>query len=127
MRGQGNHGVCPYNTSVWRCFIGMPNPFLGALFVLLVVVLAGVIPTWLRTRSALRANYAQPVSYRWLEEPPLPPGEKSEALRQELEGLGYRELGRVPGYYQGVEPAIRMARDVRAGSGTIPGLPQISP
>jgi [ribosomal protein S18]-alanine N-acetyltransferase len=27
--------------------------------------------------------------------------------------LGYRELGRVPGYYQGVEPAIRMARDVR--------------
>ena len=32
--------------------------------------------------------------------------------------LGYRELGRVPGYYQGVEPAIRMARDVRTGSGT---------
>ena len=24
--------------------------------------------------------------------------------------LGYRELGRVPGYYQGIEPAIRMAR-----------------
>lgn len=41
--------------------------------------------------------------------------------------LGYRELGRVPGYYQGVEPAIRMARDVRAGSGTIPGLPQTAP
>lgn len=41
--------------------------------------------------------------------------------------LGYRELGRVPGYYQGVEPAIRMARDVRADSGRIPGLPQTAP
>ena len=29
--------------------------------------------------------------------------------------LGYRELGRVAGYYQGVETAIRMARDVRIG------------
>jgi ribosomal-protein-alanine N-acetyltransferase len=27
--------------------------------------------------------------------------------------LGYREIDRVPGYYQGVEPAIRMSRDVR--------------
>ena len=41
--------------------------------------------------------------------------------------LGYRELGRVPGYYQGVEPAIRMARDVRTGSGTIPNLRQPAP
>ena len=30
--------------------------------------------------------------------------------------LGYRELGRVPGYYQGIESAIRMARDVRTGT-----------
>ena len=28
--------------------------------------------------------------------------------------LGYRETGRVSGYYQGVEEAIRMARDLRA-------------
>ena len=28
--------------------------------------------------------------------------------------LGYRELECIPGYYQGVEAAIRMARDVRA-------------
>ena len=28
--------------------------------------------------------------------------------------LGYREKGRVSGYYQGVEHAIRMARDLRA-------------
>jgi [ribosomal protein S18]-alanine N-acetyltransferase len=41
--------------------------------------------------------------------------------------LGYRELGRVPGYYQGVEPAIRMARDVRMSSGTTPGLRQPAP
>jgi ribosomal protein S18 acetylase RimI-like enzyme len=27
--------------------------------------------------------------------------------------LGYRETGRAPGYYQGVEEAIRMARDLR--------------
>ena len=29
--------------------------------------------------------------------------------------LGYRETGRVPGYYQGVEEAIRMTRDLRIG------------
>jgi ribosomal-protein-alanine N-acetyltransferase len=40
--------------------------------------------------------------------------------------LGYRELGRVPGYYQGVEPAIRMARDVRT-NGTVPNLRQPAP
>lgn len=27
--------------------------------------------------------------------------------------LGYREVSRIPGYYQGVEPAIRMSRDLR--------------
>jgi [ribosomal protein S18]-alanine N-acetyltransferase len=41
--------------------------------------------------------------------------------------LGYRELGRVPGYYQGIEPAIRMARDVRTGRGTTPGMRQPAP
>jgi len=42
--------------------------------------------------------------------------------------LGYRELGRVPGYYQGVEPAIRMARDVRTtANGTVPNLRQPAP
>src|SRR5262249_50061507 len=34
--------------------------------------------------------------------------------------LGYRELGRVSGYYQGVENAIRMARDVRTARETAP-------
>jgi ribosomal-protein-alanine N-acetyltransferase len=38
--------------------------------------------------------------------------------------LSYRELGRVSGYYQGVENAIRMARDVRTGRDAIPGLKQ---
>ncbi|MDB6041813.1 MAG: hypothetical protein JWM63_364 [Gammaproteobacteria bacterium] len=41
--------------------------------------------------------------------------------------LGYRELGRVPGYYQGIEPAIRMARDVRTARGTTPGMRQPAP
>ena len=41
--------------------------------------------------------------------------------------LGYRELGRVPGYYQGVEHAIRMARDVRTSRGAVPGLKQPAP
>jgi len=41
--------------------------------------------------------------------------------------LGYRELGRVPGYYQGVEPAIRMARDVRTNTGTIPSSTRPNP
>jgi ribosomal protein S18 acetylase RimI-like enzyme len=31
--------------------------------------------------------------------------------------LGYRETGRVRGYYQGVEEAIRMARDLRVDCG----------
>jgi ribosomal-protein-alanine N-acetyltransferase len=33
------------------------------------------------------------------------------------ETLGYRETGRVPGYYQRVEDAIQMARDLRVGHG----------
>jgi ribosomal-protein-alanine N-acetyltransferase len=41
--------------------------------------------------------------------------------------LGYRELGRVPGYYQGIEPAIRMARDVRTGRDAIPDMRQPAP
>lgn len=28
-------------------------------------------------------------------------------------GLGYREIGEVPGYYQGRETAVRMSRDLR--------------
>jgi ribosomal protein S18 acetylase RimI-like enzyme len=38
--------------------------------------------------------------------------------------LGYRELGRVSGYYQGIEHAIRMARDVRTSREAVPGLKQ---
>ncbi|HEY6483146.1 MAG TPA: GNAT family N-acetyltransferase [Steroidobacteraceae bacterium] len=34
--------------------------------------------------------------------------------------LGYCERGQVPGYYQGLEPAIRMERDLRAGRDAIP-------
>lgn len=41
--------------------------------------------------------------------------------------LGYRESGRVSGYYQGVEHAIRMVRDVRLGRDAVPGVKQSAP
>jgi ribosomal-protein-alanine N-acetyltransferase len=58
----------------------------------------------------------------WLEESALTAGtyliglelRASNLAAQEFyRALGYRETGRVPGYYQGVEAAIRMERDVR--------------
>jgi len=67
----------------------------------------------------------------WLEESALTAGTfiiglelraLNEAAFAFYSRLGYRELGRVPGYYQGLEPAIRMARDLRSTSGAVPGL-----
>ena len=58
----------------------------------------------------------------WLEESALTAGTYliglelragNAAAQQFYRALGYRETGRVPGYYQGVEAAIRMERDVR--------------
>lgn len=58
----------------------------------------------------------------WLEESALTAGTfviGLELRAQNLEAqdfyraLGYHEVGRVPGYYQGIEAAIRMERDVR--------------
>ncbi|HEV2287031.1 MAG TPA: N-acetyltransferase [Steroidobacteraceae bacterium] len=58
----------------------------------------------------------------WLEESALTAGTYliglelragNEAAREFYRALGYRESGRVPGYYQGLEAAIRMERDVR--------------
>ena len=58
----------------------------------------------------------------WLEETALIAGTfviglelraRNEAAQDFYRALGYREVGRVPGYYQGVEAAIRMERDVR--------------
>lgn len=72
----------------------------------------------------------------WLEETALTAGTFTIGLelRAENQGafafytsLGYRELGRVSGYYQGVEAAIRMARDVRAGRDAVPGLRHTAP
>jgi len=34
------------------------------------------------------------------------------------ESLGYRPGGVIPGYYQGVEDALRMTRDLHVGRGT---------
>jgi ribosomal-protein-alanine N-acetyltransferase len=64
---------------------------------------------------------------RWLEESAVVAGTfvielelraTNERGRAFYETLGYRETGRVTGYYQSVEDAIRMARDLRVGSGT---------
>jgi ribosomal-protein-alanine N-acetyltransferase len=64
---------------------------------------------------------------RWLEESAVVAGTfvielelraTNERARAFYATLGYRETGRVTGYYQSVEDAIRMARDLRVGSGT---------
>ena len=58
----------------------------------------------------------------WLEETALTAGTytiglelraQNQAAQDFYRVLGYREVGRVPGYYQGIEAAIRMERDVR--------------
>ena len=58
----------------------------------------------------------------WLEETALTAGTfvvqlelraRNEAARAFYGKLGYRESGCIPGYYQGIEAAIRMVRDVR--------------
>ena len=64
----------------------------------------------------------------WLEETALTAGtfviglELRASNEQALAfyaALGYRELGRIAGYYQGVEHAIRMERDLRTGIGAV--------
>lgn len=66
----------------------------------------------------------------WLEETALTAGTfviglelraGNESARAFYTAMGYREVGRVSGYYQGLESAIRMQRDVRAGRGAVPG------
>jgi [ribosomal protein S18]-alanine N-acetyltransferase len=67
---------------------------------------------------------------RWLEETALTAGAfiiglelraGNEAARGFYRSLGYRELGQIPGYYQGVESAIRMVHDVRTRCESAPG------
>jgi len=63
----------------------------------------------------------------WLEESALTAGTYiiglelragNEAAREFYRALGYRETARVPGYYQGIEAALRMERDVRVSRPT---------
>ncbi|MBV8146677.1 MAG: GNAT family N-acetyltransferase [Gammaproteobacteria bacterium] len=70
---------------------------------------------------------------QWLEETALTAGtfiiglelrEGNDGARAFYLALGYRELGQIPGYYQGVEAAIRMVRDVRAQRASAPGARQ---
>jgi ribosomal protein S18 acetylase RimI-like enzyme len=67
---------------------------------------------------------------RWLEETALTAGTfvielelraENPGARAFYAALGYRELTRIPGYYQGVEAAIRMQRDVREPHIAAPG------
>ena len=73
---------------------------------------------------------------RWLEETALTAGTfiiglelraGNEAARALYHTLGYHELGQIPGYYQGVESAIRMVRDLRARSESAPGAREQTP
>ena len=73
---------------------------------------------------------------QWLEETALTAGAftiglelraGNEAARAFYRALGYRELGEIPGYYQGIESAIRMMRDVRGERANIPGSWQQTP
>jgi [ribosomal protein S18]-alanine N-acetyltransferase len=72
----------------------------------------------------------------WLEETALTAGTfiiglelraGNDAARAFYGALGYREIGQIPGYYQGVECAIRMVRDVRASREAAPGRSQPTP
>jgi ribosomal protein S18 acetylase RimI-like enzyme len=71
----------------------------------------------------------------WLEESALTAGTfivglelraTNASARAFYAALGYLESGEVPGYYQGVESAIRLTRDVRTSRAT-PGTRQPSP
>ncbi len=73
---------------------------------------------------------------QWLEETALTAGtfiiglelrETNADARGFYRALQYRELGQIPGYYQGIESAIRMARDVRARRESTPGARQQTP
>jgi len=73
---------------------------------------------------------------QWLEETALTAGtfiiglelrEGNAAARAFYRALEYRELGQIPGYYQGIEAAIRMTRDVRARRESTPGARQQTP
>ena len=73
---------------------------------------------------------------QWLEESALTAGTfiiglelraGNEPARALYRALGYRELGQIPGYYQGVESAIRMVRDVRGRRESAPGAREQTP
>lgn len=70
---------------------------------------------------------------RWLEETAETAGTfvislelraTNEPALQLYRKLGYRELDRVSGYYQGVEQAIRMSRDLRTAANPAPASPR---
>ena len=90
--------------------------------------LLAVTPAW-RRHGIGRSLIA------WLEETALTAGAFAVSLelragnasaRAFYAALGYHEHAEVPGYYQGLENAVRMTRDVRTPHKT-PGAPQAAP
>ena len=72
----------------------------------------------------------------WLEETALTAGTFAITLelrsgngeaRAFYRALGYREVTEIPGYYQGMESAIRMVRDVRDSRAPSPAPPRQMP
>jgi len=76
--------------------------------------LLGVLPSWRRAGVGCRL-------LEWLEKCAVVAGILSIALEVRegnngaqlfYERLGYHTMGRIPGYYQGIEAALRMGRDL---------------
>jgi ribosomal-protein-alanine N-acetyltransferase len=75
--------------------------------------------------AVVPANQRQGIARRmmiWLEDTAITAGTFTVSLELRARNLiaytfyralGYREAGRLSGYYQGIEPAIRMVRDLR--------------
>jgi ribosomal-protein-alanine N-acetyltransferase len=91
--------------------------------------LLAVVPTH-RRRGVARSLLG------WLEETALTAGTfiiglelraGNEVARAFYRALGYREIGEIPGYYQGIESAVRMVRDVRTSREAAPGTSQQTP
>jgi ribosomal-protein-alanine N-acetyltransferase len=59
--------------------------------------------TWLEETALTAGTFIVGLELRALNEP----------ARELYRALGYREVGLIPGYYQGIEAAVRMERDVR--------------
>ena len=94
-----------------------PEPACGCPGVPPPAASRGALLTWLEGTRADRRHLHRSA---WSCAPATP------GARAFYAALGYQECGEVSGYYQGVETAIRLTRDVRASRET-PGTREPSP